>query len=159
MPRGLRILLVVYGQGFGLGRLSFMPGTWGTLPALPIAWLIQGSYALSIIGYCVLLLLGYFAADLLGKELGDSDHKSIVCDEIIGILPVLLLFNMQYWIWAFIVFRFFDILKPWPISYIDKHIKGAWGCLIDDVLAGLFTLFLLYWAPLDLWYVAQHVVQ
>lgn len=136
-----------------------MPGTWGTIPALPIAWLLQGPYLLGLIGYCLLLLLAYFAADILGKELGDSDHKSIVCDEIIGIMPALLLFETKYWLWAFIVFRFFDILKPWPIAYVDKHIKGAWGCILDDVLAGVLTLFLLFWFPLDLWHEAQYVFQ
>ena len=143
MSRRLEKALRFYGQGFGLGRSEFMPGTWGTLPALPIAWLIQSNATLAILGYILLMIVSYYAARSLGELLGDSDHKSIVCDEIIGILPVLIITPLTSWIIVFWVFRLFDIMKPWPIAWADSKVGGAIGCILDDVLAGIFTLLFL----------------
>ena len=144
MPRIITALLKYYGRGFGLGLMPFMPGTWGTLPALPIAWLCPDELGMKVGLYLTLLPVAYLAADVLGKALGDSDHKSIVCDEIIGILPLLLWAGPQYWLASFLLFRLFDILKPWPISWIDNQVTGALGCLLDDLLAGLAAFCVVY---------------
>lgn len=154
MPRFITVLLKFYGRGFGFGLAPFMPGTWGTLPALPIAWFCPNDVLIKIILYLALLLMSFFAADALGKALGDSDHKSIVCDEIIGILPVLLWAAPRYWLGLFLLFRFFDILKPWPISWVDQHVKGAAGCLLDDLLAGVLTFGVFH-----LWMLGPYVLQ
>ncbi|MCP8352450.1 phosphatidylglycerophosphatase A family protein [Candidatus Synchoanobacter obligatus] len=132
--------LTIYAHGFGTGYLPLMPGTWGTLPALAVAWLLYDqSLMIQVMVYAWALVLAYLAADIAGKKLGDSDHKSIVCDEIIGILPVLLITPMSQWFVAFLLFRILDIVKPWPISWVDKDIKGASGCLLDDIVAGFFS--------------------
>ncbi len=144
MPRTINALLKFYGRGFGLGLMPYMPGTWGTLPAIPIAWLCPDVWGVKLGLYVTLLLISFLAADVLGKALGDSDHKSIVCDEIIGILPLLLWTGPQYWLAAFLLFRLFDIVKPWPISWVDNHVTGALGCLLDDLLAGAAASLVVY---------------
>jgi phosphatidylglycerophosphatase A len=123
-----------------------MPGTFGTLPAVFIAYfLISFDYKLQLVVYLLLLLTSYIAADTAGKKLGNSDHKQIVCDEIIGVLPLLLYFPTIQWFYVFVLFRLFDIVKPWPISLIDQKIKGAGGCLLDDIMAGACVFPCLYW--------------
>ena len=124
--------------------MPFMPGTWGTIPAIGIAWLCPEDVWFKLAVYFLLLPISYIAADVLGKTLGDSDHKSIVCDEIIGVLPVLLWAPTSYWLGVFCLFRLLDIIKPWPISWVDREVKGALGCLVDDCLAGLLTFLVLY---------------
>lgn len=118
----------------------------GTIVGIVIAYAliqIQPIFMwLSFVGICC---LSYVAAHDRGKQLKDHDHKSIVCDEIVGILPALLIFDFGVqWFYAFVFFRFLDIAKPWPISYCDQQIHGAIGCLLDDVLAGLGTVLLLW---------------
>ena len=131
--------------GFGSGLSPYMPGTMGSIIGVIIAYgMVQLDVVSMWMCYGLLCILSYFAAADRGRLLNDDDHKSIVCDEIVGILPALLLFDFGWsWLAAFVAFRFFDILKPWPISYIDQCIKGAWGCLLDDVIAGLLTVLLL----------------
>lgn len=119
-----------------------MPGTMGTLLAFPIAYALANTYPYA--GYILLCLLSYFAADFEGDRVNDHDHSSIVCDEVIGILPALLCFPYRHWLAIFVLFRFFDIVKPWPISWVDTNIKGAVGCLLDDVLAGMITGIIIY---------------
>jgi phosphatidylglycerophosphatase A len=137
-----RGIVSLFAIGFGLGLSPIMPGTMGTLLAFPIAYALNHTYPYT--GYILLCLLSYFAADLEGRRVNDHDHSSIVCDEVIGILPVLLWFPYLYWLAIFVLFRFFDIVKPWPISWIDRNVKGAMGCLLDDVFAGLATAIWIY---------------
>lgn len=147
MRRQVRSVLNAYAVGFGAGLSPVMPGTVGTLVAYPIAFIMTGlDHSYQALLYLVLLVLAYFAAHIRGKQLGDHDHSSIVCDEIVGIFPVLLYFPIGWlWFWAFVVFRIFDIIKPWPISYLDRHVSGAAGCLLDDIVAGLLAFVCLLW--------------
>lgn len=139
-------ILYIYAIGFGSGLSPKAPGTVGTLPALPMAFLLSYlDLGLQQLSYLLLLIISIIAADIAGRQLFDHDHKSIVCDEMIGILPPLLYFPIKWWLAIFILFRFFDILKPWPICYIDQHVKGPVGCIVDDLLAGLFVFPCLYW--------------
>ena len=138
--------LYYYAIGFGSGLMPKAPGTFGTVIALPIAFLLSYlDFELQQLIYILLMILSIRAADIAGRHLSDHDHKSIVCDEIIGILPPLLYFSIEWWLAVFVLFRFFDILKPWPICLIDQHIKGPIGCIFDDVLAGLLVFPCLYW--------------
>ena len=125
--------------GFGLGLLKPMPGTWGSLMGIPIAYGLQGLPFLTVgLLYGMMLVIAYWSADQYGKHLNDSDHSSIVCDEIVGIIPMLWYVPFGiHWIWVFLLFRALDILKPWPICWVDKNVPGAMGCLLDDLLAGL----------------------
>ena len=132
--------------GLYLGRSPVAPGTVGTLLAFPLAWImLYLPLNLQLLCYVLLAAVLTLAASIWGVYLKDSDHRSIVCDEIIGILPALLYFPLPLWPVIFLVFRFFDILKPWPISRIDQSIKGPVGCVLDDVVAGLCVFPCVYW--------------
>lgn len=131
--------LSLFATGFGIGnRVKNMPGTVGSLLGIPIALAIR---PLPYIGFLLIAALAYLAADYEGKKKKDHDHPSIVCDEIVGILPPLLCVSIFYWPIVFLIFRLFDIIKPWPLSWVDNNIKGALGCLLDDIFAGLITWF------------------
>jgi phosphatidylglycerophosphatase A len=128
--------------GFGSGLLPKAPGTFGTLAAIPIYLLMQ---PLSIWLYLLLVisgfLLGIWICDQTSKDLGVHDHSGIVWDEIIGYLLAMTFVPFGIW-WVLIgfgLFRLFDILKPWPIGWLDKRVGGGLGIMLDDILAGLFA--------------------
>ena len=136
--------------GFYSGKIKFMPGTFGTLSAVPILiyffnnTLLINILILLILFLSSLLLLNYSYKNNLFDNI---DDKSIVIDEIIGYLSFMIFFdtNVTNIIIGFLLFRFFDILKPFPISYVDKKIKNSLGVLLDDLLAGLFSGILLFY--------------
>lgn len=130
--------------GFGAGLASRAPGTWGTLAALPFYLLAHalGGAASVLIFAAVFFLLGIWAAAITGRALGVADHGGIVIDEIAAYLLVLA-FTPPSWLWvgvAFLLFRLFDIAKPWPIYIADKHIKGGFGVMFDDLLAAAYAI-------------------
>lgn len=128
----------------GCGLMRPGPGTWGSLGALPfgIILLVLGGPVLLGAAALVLFPLGIWATKqiLKGSE-EDHDPQIVVVDEVIGqwlaLLPALL--NPLYIVLAFIFFRAFDVLKPWPVSYFDQKIPGAWGVMLDDVAAGIMA--------------------
>ena len=139
---------------FGTGKLPFGPGTWGSLVTLGI-WLIsspsiQNSFSLLFIILTTSIVICHFAT----KGLVEKDQKSIVIDEFAGMWLALFIsskisiFNIESFaainsaVITFILFRFFDILKPFPISYIDKNFKNGFGIVLDDLIAGLVAGFL-----------------
>lgn len=129
---------------FGVGRLRPAPGTLGSLAAIPLGYLIAlagGPVALAVAALIV-LVAGAKAADIYGKKSGAVDDQSIVIDEVAGLwiaaLPAASI--PALWPLAFILFRFFDIYKPWPASYFDARKRGGWDVMLDDVVAGLFAL-------------------
>lgn len=139
---------VLLATWFGAGYLPKAPGTWGSLGALPFAWLIAdhgGPWALAIAAI-VIFFLGLWASKDFMTRTGAHDPGAIVIDEVAGQWIVLLaapLDPVAYAV-AFGLFRLFDVLKPWPISWADRSIGGAWGVMVDDVLAGLCGLAVLY---------------
>lgn len=133
--------------GFGSGCSPYAPGTMGTLVAIPVymlmADLLLGQYLLIIL---LMFVLGIWLCDKTTKKLGVHDHPGIVWDEIVGYL-VTMIAAPKGGIWlivGFVLFRFFDILKPWPINVADKKLVGGFGIMIDDVLAGLAAFFILH---------------
>jgi phosphatidylglycerophosphatase A len=128
--------------GFGSGLLPKAPGTFGTLAAIPIYLLIQ---PLSLWLYLLLVisgfLLGIWLCDQTSKDLGVHDHSGIVWDEIIGYLLAMAFVPLGIWwiVIGFGLFRLFDILKPWPIGWLDKRVGGGLGIMLDDMVAGLFA--------------------
>lgn len=132
--------------GFGSGLAHKAPGTWGTLAGLlfvPVLQMLSLPLALLII-----LLASVFGVWLCGKvadDLGAHDHGGIVWDEIVGIWITLILLpaTWVWWLAGFVVFRFFDILKPWPISVLDRRLGGGFGIMADDILAGVFAALML----------------
>ncbi|WP_157315445.1 phosphatidylglycerophosphatase A [Chitinibacter sp. GC72] len=130
--------------GFGSGLAQKAPGTWGTLVALPIMaalqWLLPNPV---IFAFCIpLFALGVWAAQITGKALGVSDYGGIVIDEIVAMLMVLCFTPTDplAWLVAFALFRLFDIVKPWPISWFDRRIKGGLGVMLDDLIAAFFAI-------------------
>ena len=134
--------------GFGSGLLTPAPGTWGTLAALPLAalllWLGISTWALALLTL-PLFLLGIWLCDITGRALGVADSGHIVWDEIVAMLLVLALVPATplWWAVAFAAFRLFDIVKPWPIRWLDRHVHGGFGVMLDDAVAALFATLLL----------------
>ena len=129
--------------GFGSGLSPFAPGTFGTLAAVPLYLLIQPlSLPIYIVITVLALVLGFYLCGETAKALGVHDHGGIVWDEIVGFFITMIAVPLDWkWVLAgFILFRFFDIVKPWPIKWIDAKVSGGVGIMLDDVLAGIFAL-------------------
>lgn len=133
--------------GFGSGLARFAPGTFGTLVAYPIYWYLAPR--LSDNKFMLFLVLAFFtgvwACGHTGKKLGVIDYGGIVWDEIVA-MWLLLAFTPVTWIgWlaAFGLFRFFDILKPWPIRWFDVRLKNGFGVMFDDLLAAFYALLVI----------------
>ncbi len=130
--------------GFGAGLAPQGPGTWGSLIALPLAAFLLPTPAVFLLVTLLITLVGIPICGLAAKKLGVHDHGGIVWDEIAGqmiaCIPLFFLppsLNLVSGLGlAFVLFRLFDIAKPWPIRYIDKHVHGGVGIMLDDVLAG-----------------------
>jgi phosphatidylglycerophosphatase A len=142
------IHLLAFGLGSGLAKKA--PGTWGTLAALPVWWfLLQGVPALPYIGVLFAgFAFGVVICEITSRDMGVHDFGGIVWDEWIGVWITLLWLPMSgnlgtdlLWLaYAFALFRFFDIIKPWPIKWLDAKVHGGFGIMIDDVIAGIFGL-------------------
>ena len=127
---------------FGCGLMHPAPGTWGTLGALPLGLLLMvvgGKLALAI-GLLIVIPLGLWSITKFETMTGEHDSGIIVIDEVAGLWVVLAAATMEPFsiLAAFILFRLFDILKPWPVSYFDR-MPGAKGVMLDDLMAGLYA--------------------
>lgn len=133
--------------GFGSGLVKKGPGTMGTLAAIPVYLVfIQADiwvYSVLTILVCV---CGVRICDEAAKQLGEHDFGGIVWDEVAGYLVTMWLVPFSWYavLVGFVLFRIFDILKPWPIKWVDKKVEGGFGIMLDDVLAGIFSAGLLY---------------
>jgi len=134
----------LFGLGFGAGLAKKAPGTFGTLVGFPLFWLIS-VYALStqLVLIAALFLIGIYFCDATGKALGVADHGSIVWDEIVAMILVLAATpnQWQWWLAAFLLFRLFDIWKPFPIRQFDAKLKNGFGVMFDDLLAAIYAIF------------------
>jgi phosphatidylglycerophosphatase A len=132
---------------FGAGLLPKAPGTWGSLAALPLAWLIQiWGGTLWLAGAAALcFLIGVWASSVHAPTLDGDDPGAIVIDEVAGQWLTLLVVPADVVLYAagFVLFRFFDIVKPWPVSWADRRIKGGIGIMFDDILAAIYAAILL----------------
>ncbi len=132
-----------FGLGFGSGLAPKAPGTFGTLIGYPLFWLIS-VYALStqLIIISALFLIGIYFCGVTGKALGVSDHGGIVWDEIVAMMLVLAFTpnQWQWWLVAFLLFRLFDIWKPFPIRQFDAKLKNGFGVMFDDLLAAVYAI-------------------
>ncbi|MBV2128037.1 phosphatidylglycerophosphatase A family protein [Arsukibacterium indicum] len=142
--------------GFGAGLAPRAPGTFGTLVAIPFVIALA---ALGLVWYLVFLLagtvLGIYICGKTARDVGEHDHGAIVWDEIIGYALTMLLVpvSVQSLLIGFLLFRFFDILKPWPIRWLDRRIHGGLGIMLDDLMAAvpawLILQLLLYYQLLS----------
>ena len=135
-----------FALGFGSGLLPKAPGTFGTLIGLPLFWLISG-YTLhtQLLIITALFLLGIYFCHKTGQDLGVADHGSIVWDEIVAMMLVLSIAGNTWSLWliAFLLFRLFDIWKPYPICYFDANLKNGFGVMFDDLLAAIYTILVM----------------
>lgn len=136
-----------FALGFGSGLAPKAPGTFGTLAAVPIYWLLLQPLSLPwlLTVIVVSFAVGVWFCGAAADKLGVHDHPGIVWDEFVGLwISCIALPGGWPWLFAaFVLFRFFDILKPWPIRWLDTKVPGGLGIMVDDLLAGLFALALL----------------
>ncbi len=143
----LRNPVHIFSFGLGAGLSPIAPGTFGTLIAVPLFLLVSNfSPIIYLLFVTLLFFVGCWSAGYTAKALKVHDHPGIVIDEIVGFLITMLLVPVTwYWvILGFVLFRLFDIWKPWPISVVDQHIKGGTGIMLDDLLAALYSLLSLH---------------
>jgi len=139
---------VLLATGFGAGLLPRAPGTWGSLLAVGLAWgivYLWGPLGLAI-GAVLAFGVGVWASNVCIEKYGCEDPKQVVIDEIAGQWLVLLIVPpgaLEYAL-GFVLFRIFDIFKPWPVSWADRTIKGGFGVMLDDILAALFAMIVLH---------------
>jgi len=125
--------------GFGSGLSPVIPGTMGTLACVPLYLLmVQTPLFVYVLISIVATIIGVYLCGYSAKKLGVHDHSGIVWDEFVGmwITMIAIPFNWPTLLVGFVLFRFFDMLKPWPISIADKKLAGGFGIMFDDVLAG-----------------------
>ena len=154
----INILLSTF---FGYGYLTTIPGTITsavTAVFLYIAYEVLGynDFKFSIIFFILLFFYSFYAVKDSEAEFDNKDPRQIVIDEVLGqSMPIILLLYLNqtnqinisieiYYIFSFIFFRFFDILKPFPVNYFDKNYKNYFGIIMDDIIAGLYSMILIY---------------
>lgn len=134
--------------GFGSGLSPVMPGTFGTL----FGWLSFAALAgrLTVLEWAALITFGFVAGigitGFTAKRLGISDPSAVVWDEVVAFWLVLLFVTPETFVgqlWAFVIFRFFDMVKPPPIRYFDRHFSSGFGIMIDDLVAAFMTLLVI----------------
>jgi len=138
--------------GFGSGLSPFMPGTVGSVAAIPFWWLMT-FLPLQLYSLVVLvgISVGVYLCHRTARDMGVHDHGSIVWDEFIGMWITLMAIPVLngWWVLAgFVIFRIFDIWKPWPIRWFDKNVHGGMGIMVDDIIAGVVSAAVLYGAGL-----------
>ncbi len=132
--------------GLGSGGLPRAPGTAGTLAAVPLYGLLLplGSTAYVFV-VLAMFLFGIWLCGRVSRDLGVHDHSGIVWDEWVGFL-ITMAWAPSGWLWltaGFVLFRLFDIWKPWPIGWLDRRVGGGLGIMLDDVLAGVYGLIVM----------------
>ncbi|HEB87806.1 MAG TPA: phosphatidylglycerophosphatase A [Gammaproteobacteria bacterium] len=133
--------------GFGSGLFPVAPGTAGTLAAIPVYLLLARLDLSTYLAVTLLMFaIGIYLCDITSRELGGEDHPAIVWDEIVGYLVTMIAVppKIEWLIAGFLLFRLFDIFKPWPIRVLDHSVKGGLGIMLDDVLAGVFAALILH---------------
>ena len=129
----------------GIGFIPFASGTFGSLAGLVIGYLLNLlSYNLFFLFIPILFILGVIASNTYQKLTGEKDSSVIVIDEVVGqlIAMMFVIDNLVLVFISFIIFRIFDILKPWPASYADKKMSDGFGVMLDDVFAGIYAAIL-----------------
>jgi phosphatidylglycerophosphatase A len=132
---------------FGIGFIPIASGTFGSLAGLLIGYILYLiNFNLFFIIIPLLFVLGIIASNTYQKQTGEKDSSIIVIDEVVGqlIAMIFVVDNLILVLCSFIIFRIFDIFKPWPASYADKKMGGGLGVMLDDVFAGIYAAILIY---------------
>lgn len=132
--------------GFGSGAMPFAPGTFGTLMAIPFYLLLQPlslyAYLITVLGF---IIISSWICQYVSRKIAVHDHPGMCLDEFAGFF-VTMIHAPAGWHWillGFILFRLFDIWKPWPISILDEKIHGGFGMVLDDIVAGVFAMLII----------------
>lgn len=139
-------LVLFIASGAYVGAVPVAPGTFGTLMALPLWWFFnQLPAGLYLVFLLLLIMVAFWSAGEAERILHQVDSGVIVIDEIVGFLltTVLISFSWPRFIAAFLLFRFFDILKPFPVNWCDENLHGGIGVVVDDLVAGIMAYIVL----------------
>ena len=144
---------------FGLGRVKFMPGTFGSLATIIILFYLFHSLNISsntiLIGWIIIFIYSFYAVSMHIKDHKNKDPSEIIIDEFLGQSIPIFLYEIShgttkedgeaivYYTLFFILFRYFDIMKPFPVSFFDKNFKNSFGVIMDDICAGLYVVLTL----------------
>lgn len=147
LPKGfLKHPVHLMAFGFGSGCVPRIPGTVGTVIGIPIYLLIVDfPWFIYLSITMILFVAGIWICGITSRHLNVHDHQGIVWDEIVGFLIAMMAVppDWRFILIAFMLFRLFDICKPCPIKWIDQKVTGGIGIMLDDVLAGIYTVFIL----------------
>ncbi|HEY8279009.1 MAG TPA: phosphatidylglycerophosphatase A [Bdellovibrionota bacterium] len=147
MRKAVEELGVAWATFFYVGRSPKAPGTMGSIAALPLAWYVwQLEKPVAWIVVLFVFVAGVAGAAVVHKRTGQSDHQSIVVDEVVGILITTSVagHSWQHFLLAFVLFRIFDIWKPWPASWVDRNWHTPVGTMMDDVVAAAMATVILF---------------
>ena len=144
---------------FGLGKVKFMPGTFGSLATIIILFYLFHSLNISsntiLIGWIIIFIYSFYAVSAHTKDHKNKDPSEIIIDEFLGQSIPIFLYEIShgttkedgeaiiYYTLFFILFRYFDIMKPFPVSFFDKNFKNSFGVIMDDITAGLYVVLTL----------------
>lgn len=135
-------LVLCFACWFGAGLMPVAPGTWGTLTAVPLVWVLNHfGEVYEILGLILLVPMAIWSSGLSERHLGRNDPSEVVVDEVAGFLLTLFLLPLN-WLTlfsGFVLFRFFDIVKPFPIRRVEEKVRGGTGVVLDDLLAGFYA--------------------
>ena len=136
----------LFAAWFGIGLMQPAPGTWGSLVGLLIWYFAEFLHSSINIILPIFILFSWLVCSQASKDSDFKDHSAIVIDEVAGMLVALSFVShgIVTYLCAFLLFRLFDIWKPWPISWVDKNVAGGLGILLDDLIAGLFAGGIIY---------------
>ena len=147
----MKQLIMILATGFYVGKIAKAPGTWGSLAAF-LPWLLIKDMPVAryLLILAALFVVGFFVCGSAEKILDTPDAGCIVIDEILGMFIALTVAppHPAAWFLGFVLFRIFDICKPFPVCWFDQHIQGGIGIMMDDVIAGLYALLglqLIWW--------------
>ncbi len=133
---------------FGLGQISKMPGTLGSIVGVFLGLLLLSFFSTQVVlaFFIFLLPISFYAIKIYQKEVGKSDKSEIIIDEVLGQLFVLMFIKLEFIevILAFILFRFFDILKIFPANIVDKNYSDHYGVIFDDIIAAIQALIVIF---------------
>jgi phosphatidylglycerophosphatase A len=142
----LKIPSHLFATWFGVGLIRPAPGTWGSFAALLIWYFAEFMHPIAHVILPIFILFSWLVCFQATKDSDSKDHSAIVIDEVAGMFVALSLVphGIMTYLCAFLLFRSFDIWKPWPISWVDQNVQGGLGILLDDLIAGLFAGGIIY---------------
>ena len=142
----LKIPSHLFATWFGVGLIRPAPGTWGSFAALLIWYFAEFMHPIAHVILPIFILFSWLVCFQATKDSDSKDHSAIVIDEVAGMFVALSLVphGIMTYLCAFLLFRLFDIWKPWPISWVDHNVQGGLGILLDDLIAGLFAGGIIY---------------